>query len=151
MPRSIHLAWTGALLALALAACAQTSQQPAAVTAPTASAAAAEASTQAASASEPPVAASAPEAGPVGTTDGDGGLAAQFRSCGADADCVAVPRAGCCHNGWKEAVNATQKDAYEQAYACTRTPRPICPMYMVRDTRVARCNAQSHLCEMVKP
>ncbi len=148
MPRSIHLAWTSALV---LAACAQTSQQPAAVTAPTASAAAPDVSTQTAGTPEPAVAASAPEAGPAATTDVDGGLAARFRSCNADPDCVAVPRAGCCRNGWNEAVNASQKDAYEQAYACTRTPRPICPMFMVRDTRVARCNAQSHLCEMVKP
>ena len=148
MPRSIHVVASGTLVLLA---CAQTSQQPAAVTAPTASTAAAEVTAQAASALEPPVAAPAPEAGPVARADVDGGLAAQYRSCQADADCIAVPRAGCCHNGWKEAVNASQKDAYEQANACASTRRPICPMFMVRDTRVARCDMQLHLCEMVKP
>jgi|HubBroStandDraft_4_1064222.scaffolds.fasta_scaffold670258_2 hypothetical protein len=149
MPRSIHVVGSGALVLLA---CAQTSQQPATVTAPTASTATAEVSAQAASASEPPVAASAPEeAAPVARADADAGPSAQYRSCQADADCVAVPRAGCCHNGWKEAVNVSQKDAYEQANACTSTRRPICPMFMVRDTRVARCDTPSHLCEMVKP
>src|SRR5580692_5151485 len=134
MPRSIHVAWLGLLV---VAACAQTSQQPATVTAPVTSAASPETTAQTATASaEPPVAAT-PEAGPATSSDADGGIAAQFRSCNADADCVAVPRAGCCHNGWKEAVNVSQKDAYEQANACTRTQRPICPMYMVRDVRIA--------------
>jgi hypothetical protein len=145
MPRSIHVVASAALVLLA---CAQTSQQPAAVTAPTASTAASDSPEQA---SATPVAASSPPTSPVPAAEADGGLAAQYRSCQADADCVAVPRAGCCHNGWKEAVNSSQKDAYEQANACASTRRPICPMFMVRDTRVARCDGQSHLCEMVKP
>jgi len=148
MPRSIHVAGVSLLVVVA---CAQTSQQPAAVTAPVASAASPDPRAPPVTATAEPAAAPAPEAGAAAASDGDGGPGAQFRSCNADADCVAVPRAGCCHNGWKEAVNVSQKDAYEQANACASTRRPICPMYMVRDTRVARCNAQSHLCEMVKP
>jgi hypothetical protein len=61
-----------------------------------------------------------------------------------------VPRAGCCDNGWKEAVAVSQKDAYAQANACTRT-RPICPMFKVRDRRVAYCEPQAHLCSMKEP
>jgi hypothetical protein len=76
---------------------------------------------------------------------------AQYRACRADADCVAVPREGCCKNGWKEAVAATQKDAYHTAFACTMHPAPMCPMYMVNDTRVPKCDAQQHLCVMVQP
>jgi hypothetical protein len=145
MPRSIHAVGSGALV---LVACAQTSQQPTTVTAPASTAA----SDSPAAASATPVAASAPPTSPVPAADGDGGgLAVQYRSCQADADCVAVPRAGCCHNGWKEAVNVSQKEAYEQDNACQSTRRPICPMFIVRDTRVARCDVPSHLCEMVKP
>jgi len=68
--------------------------------------------------------------------------------CESDVDCVAVPQAGCCNNGWKEAVNRSQVDVYEKDGACTRT-HPICPMYIVNDTRVPECNKVSHACEMV--
>ena len=78
-------------------------------------------------------------------------MSAEFRRCRADADCVAVERAGCCHNGWKEAVAATQAEAYASANQCTRSPRPVCPMFRIRDPRVARCEAQTHLCTMVRP
>jgi hypothetical protein len=64
---------------------------------------------------------------------------------------VAVPRAGCCHNGWLEAVAASQKDAYANANACTMAKRPVCPMYIVKDERIAKCEAASHLCVLVKP
>ena len=79
------------------------------------------------------------------------GVDARYRACRADADCVAVPRAACCDNGWKEAVAASRADAYARDYACKQTPRPFCPLYKVRDTRVARCGATDHLCEMVRP
>jgi len=149
MLRSMHVL---GLSALAVAACAQTSQQPAAVTAPTTSAAAPEPPAPIVAASAPP-ATPAPDAatGAPVLADAEDGVSPQFRSCNADTDCVAVPRGGCCPHGWREAVNVSQKDAYEKASACTRTPRPICPMFLVRDTRVARCDAQAHLCTMVRP
>jgi hypothetical protein len=159
MPRSTQPAGVAGLAALALAACAQTSQPPASTTAPIASESAAGIATAAVA---PMVAASAPTGsptpptadeggGPATAAHEEGGASAQFRACSKDADCVAVPRAGCCHNGWKEAVAASQADAYNQANACTRSPRPVCPMYMIRDVRVAQCEAHTHLCTMVQP
>jgi hypothetical protein len=152
MPRSILAAVLA--IALPLAACAQMSQSPTTVTAPTASSAEPKAS--ATSATPEPQPSAAPSAAqPVESigpgAEVDAGAAAQFRGCAKDADCVAVPRAGCCHNGWKEAVAASQRDAYEKANACAITPRPVCPMYIVRDTRIAKCDAQSKLCVMVQP
>jgi hypothetical protein len=78
----------------------------------------------------------------------DGEPPADYRACQVDDDCVAVPQAGCCHNGWKTAVNREEVDAYDKAYACTGS-HPICPLYIVDDTRVAECNRVSLLCEMV--
>jgi hypothetical protein len=89
----------------------------------------------------------ASEPGPA--ADADAGAAA-FQACQSDSDCVAVPRNGCCHNGWKEAVNVSQQDAYRQSFTCPQ-PHPICPMYIVRDTRVPRCDPAAHLCKMVQP
>jgi hypothetical protein len=149
MLRSIHAA---ALASLTVAACAQTSQSPPTTTAPVVSASAtpepavAAAAPVAASVSAP--AASATAAPAAGTADTDVGL--QFRACASDSDCATVPRAGCCNNGWNEAVAASQKDAYAQANACTRK-RPMCPMYRVRDHRVAYCDSQAHLCTMKQP
>jgi len=77
-----------------------------------------------------------------------GGEADAGESCQQDGDCVAVPLAGCCDNGWNTAVNRADVQAYEKAGACHRS-RPICPMYIVRDTRVAECNKATHQCEMV--
>ena len=80
---------------------------------------------------------------------------ASLRDCSSDADCVAVDRVGCCHNGWKEAVAASAKEAYARSFTCPEE-NPMCPMYIVRDTRVAVC-AQSPadhahgLCAMVRP
>ena len=78
----------------------------------------------------------------------EGGIPAEYRACQVDDDCVAVALASCCHNGWKTAVNRNEADAYEDAFACDN-PRPICPQYIVNDTRVAECNKGSLLCEMV--
>jgi len=142
------------LATLALVACA-TSQSSPTTTAPVVSASAsvppdptvATPAPIAASASAAPVAS---EATPPAVDDAGSGVAAQFRACQSDADCIAVPRAGCCDNGWREAVAASQKDAYAQANACTRR-RPMCPMYRVRDRRVPYCDAQAHLCTMKQP
>jgi hypothetical protein len=76
---------------------------------------------------------------------------AKIHACDTDDDCVAVDRGGCCSNGWLEAVNKHHTKAYENASKCTANPRPMCPMYMVHDTRVPECNAKSgkKQCEMV--
>ena len=79
---------------------------------------------------------------------GDTGAPARFRACSADADCVAVPRVGCCHNGWNEAVAVSQKDAYAASFVCPEA-HPICAMFLVRDTRVPRCDGATHLCRLV--
>jgi hypothetical protein len=72
---------------------------------------------------------------------------ARFRGCAADADCVAVPRVGCCHNGWFEAVAVSQKDAYAASFVCP-VAHPICAMGMVRDTRQPACESATHLCTL---
>jgi hypothetical protein len=72
-----------------------------------------------------------------------------FFSCNKDADCVAAPVAACCKNGYNAAVNKDQVDAYEASVTCA--PHPICPLYIVNDTRVAECNVSTHKCEMVQP
>jgi hypothetical protein len=82
--------------------------------------------------------------------DVDGGAPTQFRACKVDADCVAVPKVGCCHNGWKEAVASSQKDAYAKSFTCPE-PHPICPMIMVNDQRSALCENRTRLCTMFKP
>lgn len=178
MPRSTLRSLLPAGLAgaaVTLAACAETSKAPPSVTAPSASETA-QTPSQVASqpaASQPPaptataaptvsvapavvVAPSATAGTPPVSSTGPGAVAAttvpaQYRACRSDADCVAIPRAGCCVNGWKEAVASSQKDAYERAFTCTTKPRPMCPMYIVNDARIAKCEAQSHLCVMVQP
>jgi hypothetical protein len=76
--------------------------------------------------------------------------ASTFQACAVDADCVAVPRVGCCHNGWNEAVNAQRSDAYAASFSCTDA-HPVCPMYRIVDKRTPECSNLTHLCEMVKP
>jgi hypothetical protein len=86
-----------------------------------------------------------------GATDAaasEAGAPAEFRACATDTDCVAVPRVGCCHNGWMEAVAASQQGAYAASFVCP-IAHPICPMILIRDTRIPRCNATTHLCELV--
>lgn len=80
----------------------------------------------------------------------DQDLRASITSCKVDDDCVAVPRGGCCSNGWMEAVNKHHVRAYENATKCT-VHNMMCPMYMVHDTRVAQCNTGTNKCEMVEP
>ena len=87
--------------------------------------------------------ASAPSSSPP---DG-GALPDELVACTADSDCVAVDRAGCCHNGWKEAVLAQKADAYADAYKCTQ-PGTLCTRIMVRDLRVPKCDATSKKCVM---
>jgi hypothetical protein len=75
---------------------------------------------------------------------------AGYLACSADSDCIAVDRAGCCHNGYKDAVNKDKVAAYKTANAC-HDPHVICAMFMVNDDRVAVCNTAHNKCEMVKP
>jgi hypothetical protein len=136
---------------VALAACNKTSESSPMVTAPVSSSAPPQATTP-----PPPAASTAPTAtdetteapGPAEDNGADAGNA-QYRGCKTDVDCIAVPRVGCCNNGWQEAVNATQKDAYAKSFVCP-TPHPMCPMYIVHDTRTPKCDPSSHLCTMVK-
>jgi hypothetical protein len=83
-----------------------------------------------------------------GATDASGTWA--FSACAADADCVSVARVGCCHNGWLEAVNRDEADAYEASFHCPN-PHPICPLYIVRDARIAACDSATGHCVMVNP
>jgi hypothetical protein len=93
--------------------------------------------------------AAASDAGVPGPADTiDAGAPARFRACHVDADCVAVPRVGCCHNGWNEAVAVSQKDAYEASFVCPEA-HPICAMFIVRDARIPVCDPTTHLCTLV--
>ncbi len=148
MPRST-LAFAF-LAAFAGVACARASDNPPVVTAPVTSAAPAATAGAAALASTAD-ASPAGDSGPVSaaaTAPDDGGVAA-FQACQADSDCVAVPRVGCCHNGYNEAVNVTQKDAYEASFTCPR--RQPCPMFIIRDRGIPRCDPATHLCKLVQP
>ena len=89
---------------------------------------------------------------PMPTAAGDAGAATSgpdFYSCGTDTDCVAVPRAGCCHNGHKEAVNTQSVDAYKTSVTCPK--HRLCPQYVIMDNRVARCAPDTKKCVMVAP
>jgi hypothetical protein len=124
-------------------ACAQ--PRSAAVTAPTAG------PTASAASLAPDAAVEAPAASAPGTEEAaDSGALAQFRACALDSDCSAVDRVGCCHNGWKEAVAASQAGAYEKSFTCPQA-HPMCPMYVVRDGRVPLCDNAMHLCTMTRP
>jgi hypothetical protein len=127
---------------LTVAGCAQ--PRSTAVTAPTASPTPSAASVPADAAVEPP-------SNGAGTDEAqDSGALAQFRACALDSECVAVDRVGCCHNGWKEAVAASQAEAYEKSFTCPQA-HPMCPMYIVRDARVPLCDNATHLCTMTRP
>jgi hypothetical protein len=135
---------------VALGACNKTSENAPMVTAPVGS------SAPPVSAPAPPPAPSAPPVASDETAIGPGAADdnaadagnAQYRGCKQDSDCVAVPRVGCCNNGWLEAVSATQKDAYAKSFVCP-TPHPMCPMFIVHDTRTPKCDPGTHLCTMV--
>ncbi len=161
MPRSTlafafpSLAWL--FLVGGVGACAKASDNPPVVTAPVASSVSQPApapptpgSTADAGATADAAApgATAATPGTAATLDADAGAATAFQACQSDSDCVAVPRVGCCHNGWKEAVNVAQKDAYAASFTCQT--RPLCPMYIIRDMRVPRCDLHAHLCGMVQ-
>jgi hypothetical protein len=67
-------------------------------------------------------------------------------ACTVDSDCVATPRNECCGTGWNEAVNKKEVAAYHASFMCPET-HPICPLYIIDDTRVPEC--QVGKCTMV--
>lgn len=86
------------------------------------------------------------------TGDGGGqvGDTGPYSACDVDDDCVATAQLGCCDNGWLVAINRAQVAAYDASFTC-RTPRPICAMYRVLDTRVAECDNATKRCVMIAP
>ena len=76
-------------------------------------------------------------------------LRKSITACSVDSDCVAVARGGCCNNGFNEAVNKRQTRAYANATKCTANPRPMCPQFLVNDTRVAQCDGGTKQCKMI--
>jgi hypothetical protein len=94
-----------------------------------------------------PATSTAPTAAAAAPGQAAGATAGDFYSCTADADCVAVPKNGCCFNGYMEAVNKTQTDAYKASFVCPH-PNQMCPHYRINDQRSPVCNTSSHKCEM---
>ena len=68
-------------------------------------------------------------------------------ACHDDADCVALPRAGACRNGVKEAVNRHHVAAYYEIFRHKR--RPGCTFLLIRDRRAARCDGTTGQCKMM--
>jgi len=84
------------------------------------------------------------------TGDDPAASKADYVACNMDSDCAAVSREGCCHNGYKDAVNKDKIDSYRQANAC-KMKNAMCPQFLIEDRRAAVCNATSHQCEMQEP
>jgi len=84
------------------------------------------------------------------TGDDPAASKADYVSCNMDSECVAVPREGCCHNGYKDAVNRDKLDSYRQANTC-KIKNVMCPQFLIDDKRTPVCNATSHQCEMQEP
>jgi hypothetical protein len=76
--------------------------------------------------------------------DAKGGT--DYYACKVDSDCVATPRNECCGTGWNEAVNKKEVAAYHASFMCPDA-HPICPLYIIDDTRVPEC--QANKCTMV--
>ncbi len=72
-----------------------------------------------------------------------------FTACTTDDDCVAIKQAapGCCDNGWLVSVNTDSVQSYADANACSAPA--VCPHYVVKDTRVASCDATSNACVLI--
>lgn len=86
---------------------------------------------------------------PAGAEQSPATPVADYLSCSNDSDCVAVERAGCCRNGWKDAVNKDRVGDYAQANACKQRGT-MCPQFIVNDDRVAACDTTKRQCVMVK-
>jgi hypothetical protein len=74
----------------------------------------------------------------------------EFYACETDSDCVAIDQASCCPNGYLVAVNNCEVKAYDKKYACENPP-PVCPLFVINDTRVAQCDFTQHQCQMIDP
>ena len=72
-------------------------------------------------------------------------------SCNVNADCVQVADGGCCPHGRRDVVNTDSTTAWADLTVCTENPHPICPLYVVYDDRVARCDHSTHLCTLAEP
>jgi hypothetical protein len=70
-----------------------------------------------------------------------------WEACNTDKDCVAVPRVGCCQNGYNEAVNVNHTAEYQASFTCMS--KMMCPLFFINDTRQAECNTGTKKCEMV--
>ncbi len=68
-------------------------------------------------------------------------------ACSEDYDCIAVPKAGLCRNGVKEAINRHHSDAYQETFSGLR--RGPCTFLLIRDRRVARCDKEVGRCTLV--
>jgi hypothetical protein len=98
-----------------------------------------------------PAAASSPDedsAGAVSLSPPEDDLE-PFAACSADTDCIAVDKVGCCHLGWKVAVNKDRARAYAGSYRCPNSA-PICIQILVIDRRTPECNFDKGLCELVE-
>jgi hypothetical protein len=85
----------------------------------------------------------------MASTDAEEEVAsADFTWCRFDSDCLAVPKVGCCRLGFQVAVNRDQMQAYEASFTCGES-RPICPMYIVVDRRVAECDNATRRCTLI--
>ncbi len=82
------------------------------------------------------------------TSDTEDLSAAAMIACDVTDDCEAIEAPACCPNGMKVAVNKHHVRAYENAHKCTEPPH-VCPLFLIDDTRVAKCSSKG-VCEMVK-
>jgi hypothetical protein len=79
----------------------------------------------------------------------DAQTAGDFFSCSTDSDCVRVAKNGCCNNGYMEAVNKSQADAYKASFTCEK--RRPCPMFRIHEMRQAQCSPDAHKCVLAMP
>jgi hypothetical protein len=85
----------------------------------------------------------------LASTDAEEEVASpDFTSCRFDSECAAVPKVGCCRLGFAVAVNRDKIQAYEASFTCGES-RPICPLYIVVDRRVAECDNATRRCTMI--
>lgn len=82
-------------------------------------------------------------------TRAEAGAHAYMFACEEDGDCIAVPKAGLCRNGVKEAINRRHEDAYKETFSKLR--RGPCTFLLIRDRRVATCDKQAGRCVLVVP
>ena len=94
-----------------------------------------------------PVGSAAPVTAPAA---GEAPLDPALLACHADADCVTVRKNACCNHGELEAVAATKVDAYKASFTC-QMKHVICPQFLRRDTRVAKCDSSAGRCQLVAP